>query len=146
MPVESPTRPIGVTVLSYIAFAFSPLFVVLFVVLSLHIYELSAPRSLNENLWLCFWELVLLVCFSALVWVSYKAGLELSTLRHEGLSFTIFTMWIFLFIGVALLLVPGLFWKISGVAISGLSTFFLYYLRLPSIEKSFEPRSPESSQ
>lgn len=146
MPGEVRTRPIGVTVLSCIAFAFSPLFVVFLAALSLHIFELSAPRSLDENLWLCFWELVLVACFSTLAWVSYKAGCELRTLRRQGLLFAVFTMWIFLLIGIVLLLIPGLLWKISGFAITGFSTFFLYYLRLPAIEKVFEPASPKSSR
>ncbi len=141
--MESRTRPIGVTVLSVLAFAASPQLFILLVFLIYRIFTQAIPPKFNEDpgafLWLSVWVGILSTCFLALAWVSYRAGLDLWNLKRQGLLLAVFTMLVFLLTGIAFLLIPGLFWKLLGAAVSVLSLFFLLYLRVPAIERRFDP-------
>jgi hypothetical protein len=81
VPIDLRGRPIGVTILSFTAFAFSPVFVVLLGVFLFNLLHRDETPSFSNDpgafLWLCFWLLIVSVCFLTLAWVSYKAGLEL---------------------------------------------------------------------
>jgi hypothetical protein len=137
-----------VTVLSLIAFAFSPVFTILLGVLFFNLYiEGEAPSFSQDSgafIWLCFWLMILAACFLTLAWVSFKAGLELWRLKRPGLLVAVFTMMIYLVAGIIFLLIPGIWWKLSGAAVCAVSVFFLVYLQLPSIEQRFNPPASES--
>jgi len=81
MPIGSRSRPIGVTLLGLMAFAFSPVFIILLADFFCHIFVENIAPSATEDTgvfpWLCFWLMVLTTCFPAVPWVSYRAGLAL---------------------------------------------------------------------
>lgn len=110
MPIDFRSRPIGVAVLNLIAFAFSPVFVILLADFFYQIFvENIAPSPTEDTgafLWLCFWLMVVTTCFLTLAWVSYRAGLELWRLKHQGLLVAVFTMMVYLVAGIILLLIP----------------------------------------
>jgi hypothetical protein len=67
MPIDSRSRPIGVTLLGLMAFAFSPVFIILLADFFYHIFVENIAPSATEGtgafLWLCFWLMVLTTCF-----------------------------------------------------------------------------------
>jgi hypothetical protein len=143
VPIDLQGRPIGVTVLSLTAFAFSPVLVILLLRFVYAIFtEGTAPSPTQDTgafVWLCFWLMILTTCFLTLAWVSYRAGLELWRLKRQGLLVAVFTMIIYLVAGIILLLIPGIWAKLTGVAVCAFSVYFLFYLRMPSIEQRFNP-------
>jgi hypothetical protein len=89
MPIDSRSRPIGVTVLGLMAFAFSPVFIIL-------LADFFWPHFRGKHR--AFGHgghrgvpLALLLAdgshnlFPAVSWVSYRAGLELYRLKRPGL-------------------------------------------------------------
>src|SRR6266436_5524686 len=125
--------------LSLIAFAFSPVFVILLLsILYAILVEVPSPtKDTGAFVWLCFWLIILTACFLTLAWVSYRAGLELWRLKRQGLLVAVFTMMIYLVAGIILLLIPGIWTKLTGAAVCAFSVYFLLYLRVPSIEQRF---------
>jgi hypothetical protein len=132
-----------VTILSVVAFAFSPLFIIFLGVFPFYFYPEAESPTLSKDpgtfLWFCFWLFLVSVCFLALAWASFKAGLELWRLTRQGLVAAVFTMTVFLLAGIIFLLIPGMGWKLAGAAVCTFGGFFLIYLCLPSIENRFTP-------
>lgn len=148
MPIDSRSRPIGVTVLSFVAFAVSPAFVVLLGFFYSWIFVKSIPPSFTHDtaafLWLCFWVPIASACFLILAWISFTVGLDLWRLKNRGRKLASASMILSLLPGIVYLLIPGISWKLLGATVCTLSVFFLAYLRLPSVEQRFDSSLRES--
>jgi len=109
MPIDSRSRPIGVTVLSLIAFAVSPVFLVLLGLFLHHIFVESIPPSFSDDtgafLWLSFWLPIASACFLTLSWISFKAGLDLWRLKNRGRKLAYISMILFFLLGIVYLLI-----------------------------------------
>ena len=106
MPIDSRSRPIGVTVLSLIAFAVSPVFVVLLGIFSYNIFIESITPSFTDDpgafYWFCFWLTV--ACFLTLAWIAFTAGFDLWRLKNRGRKLAYISMIPFLPLGIGFLL------------------------------------------
>ena len=148
MPIDSRSRPIGVTVLSLIAFAVSPVFLVLLGLFLHHIFVESIPPSFSDDtgafLWLSFWLPIASACFLTLSWISFKAGLDLWRLKNRGRKLAYISMILFFLLGIVYLLIRETCWTVLGVGICTLSAFFFVYLQAPSIRRRFDSPPPVS--
>jgi hypothetical protein len=147
MPIDSRSRPIGVTVLSLIAFAASPGVVVLMAIFFFNIYTRNEPPSIAENplgfLWLCLALLFAVVGFPTLAWISYTAGIDLCRLKNRGRKLASVSMILYFLLGIVYLLFRETWSTKLGLGICTLSVFFLIYLQLPSIRQRFDSPSPD---
>ena len=78
----------GVTVRSLIAFAVSPVFLVLLGIFFYNIFTESIPPSFSDDTgafyWFCFWPTVASACFLTRAWITFTAGLDLWRLKNRG--------------------------------------------------------------
>src|SRR5712691_12161608 len=132
MPINAHRRPTGVTVLSLVAFAASPGFIILLVGSFYVLHTKSEIPSAAEEpatfLWFCLWMLLLSTCFLTLAWIAFTVGLDLWRLQSRGRSVAWVSMMLFLLLGIIYLLISGI-WRLVGVAACAFSIFFLVYLR-----------------
>ena len=101
-------RPIGVTVLSLIAFVVSPGFLVLLGLFLHHIFVESIPPSFSDDTgafdWFCFWLTVAAACFLMLGWITFTAGIDLWRLKNRGRKLAYISMIPFLPLGIGFFL------------------------------------------
>ena len=140
-------RPVGVTVLSLVAFAASPFSLAIlgrlcYLTITSN-YEL-APSSAGPDVFIRFWVLSTLGFFSllALSWISLRAGLDLWRLKNRGRLLALVSMILYFLVGM-LFLLAGLLgrdkWFTSiGALICSFSLFHFVYLLLPSTRRKFE--------
>jgi hypothetical protein len=147
MPIDSRSRPIGVTVLSLIAFAVSPGFIVLLGFFFYNIFKESIPPSLSDDTgafyWFCFWLTVASACFLALAWIAFTAGLDLWRLKNRGRKLAYISIIPFLPLGIGFLLSSDIWRKMLGAGFCTFGAFFLVYLQRPTILQSFAPPPPD---
>jgi hypothetical protein len=136
-----------VTVLSLIAFALSP---VLIVLLGLFFYEILIeglhpllPEDHAGFVWLCFWLTVVTACFLTLAWISFTAGFDLWRLKDRGRKLAYISTIPFVPLGIGFLLSPNIGYKMLGAAFCAYAGFFLIYLRKPTIQQKFAPPRPD---
>jgi len=142
-------RPIGVTVLSFMAFAASPTLVVLmggffFTILTEDVLPSVRPDPVE---FVMFWTFLALTAaaFLAIAWISFRAGLDLWKMANRGRRLASVSMVLLLLLGIVYFLI-GEFWStVAGSSICAVSVFFSVYLQLPSIRRRFEAASQESS-
>jgi hypothetical protein len=147
VPIDSRSRPIGVTILSLIAFVASPVCIVL---LGLSFYSIFIsntrpllPEDLAGWVWLCFWLTLITACSFTLAWIAFAAGVELWRMKSRGRRLASASMILFFLLGIVYLLFRETWWTVLGVGICCLSAFFFVYLQLPSINQSFNSSPPE---
>jgi hypothetical protein len=147
--MESSKRPAAVTLLSLIAFAFSPILILVLAFFFLNIYARNETPSFGQNpggfVFLAVWELILSICFFLLAWLSYLAGRDLWKLRERGRHLALFSMPLFLVIGGLATANGNGWWTATGTTICILSVFFFIYLLLPSVRGKFRTPVGKSS-
>jgi hypothetical protein len=147
MPIDSRSRPIAVTVLSLLAFAASPVFIVLLGVFFFNLYTEGVTPSFGQDpgafVWLCFWQTIVSACFLTLAWISYNAGLDLWRLKDRGRKLAYVSMIPYVPLGIGFLLSSDIWRKILGLAFLTFGGFFLMYLRRPTTTQIFAPPSPD---
>jgi hypothetical protein len=147
--METGKRPIAVTLLSLIAFASSPILVLVLAFFFFNIYARNETPSFGQNpggfIFLAVWELILSICFFLLACLSYLAGRDLWNLREHGRHLALFSMPLFLLIGGIATAAEEAWWRMSGTAICILSVFFFIYLLLPSVRGKFSTPVGKSS-
>src|SRR6266436_4790430 len=109
MPIGSRGRPMGVTYSSLLAFAVSPVFLVLPRDFFLqHFHRASMPPSFSDDTgafnWFCFWLTVASACFLTLAWIAFSASLDLWRLKNRGRNLATISMIPFLPPGIGFLL------------------------------------------
>jgi hypothetical protein len=143
MPIDSRSRPIGVTVLSFFAFAVSPLFLVLLGFFFYSIFVESIPPSFPEEpegfVWLCFWLTIVTACFLTLAWITFTAGLDLWRLKDRGRKLAYVSMIPYLPLGIGFLLSSDTWRKMLGAALCAFGGFLMIYLQSATILKIFAP-------
>jgi hypothetical protein len=146
MPIDSRSRPIAVTVLSLLAFAVSPVFIVLLGVFFFNLYTEGTAPSFSQDpgafVWLCFWMTIVSACFLTLAWISYTAGHDLWRLKDRGRKLAYVSMIPYLPLGIGFLLSSDIWRKIVGLALLAFGGFFLMYLRKPTTAQIFAPLPP----
>jgi hypothetical protein len=147
--MESGTRPVAITLLSLIAFASSPVLILVLAFFFFNIYARNEPPSFRQNpggfVFLAVWELILSICFVLMAWLSYVAGRDLWNLKERGRHLALFSMPLFLLIGGITTAAEDAWWKMTGTAICLLSIFFFIYLMLPSVRGRFSTPLGKSS-
>jgi hypothetical protein len=147
MPIDSRSRPIAVTVLSLLAFAASPVFIVLLGVFFFNLYTEGTTPSYSQDpgafVWLCFWQTIVSACFLTLAWISYSAGLDLWRLKDRGRKLAYVSMIPYLPLGIGFLLSSDIWRKTLGLAFLTFGGFFLMYLRRPTTAQIFAPLPPD---
>ena len=137
----------GVTVLSLIAFAVSPVFLVLLAIFFYNIFTESIPPSFSDDTgafyWLCFWPTVASACFLTRAWTAFTEGLDLWRLKNRGRKLAYISMVSFLPRGIGFLLPSDIWRKMRGAAFCTLGGFFLTYLQRPGILQNFAPPPPD---
>jgi hypothetical protein len=143
MPIDSRSRPIGVTILSFLAFSASPVFVVLLGLFFYSIFVEALPPSLREDpqgfVWLCFWLTIVTACFLTLAWIAFTAGLDLWRLKDRGRKLAYISTIPFSPLGIGFLLSSDIGYKMLGAAFCAYAGFFLIYLRKHTILQMFAP-------
>ena len=128
MSIHSRSRPIGVTILSLVAFAVSPLFVVLLGAFFFGLYEKNEAPSLADGpeaiVWLCFWLTIVTACFLTLSWISFTAGLDLWRLKDRGRKLAYVSTIPFVPLGIGFLLSSSVGYKMLGMAFCAYAGFF----------------------
>jgi hypothetical protein len=136
-----------VKVLSLIAFAVSPVFVVLLGICFYKIFTESIQPSFTDDTgafyWFCFWLTVASACFLALAWITFTAGLDLWRLKNRGRKLAYISMIPFLPLGIGFLLSSDIWRKMLGAGFCRFGGFFLVYLQRPTILRSFAPSPPD---
>jgi hypothetical protein len=139
--MESRDRPIGVTILSLVAFAAALAISVFAGAVLFILAESQKPSAANDPGMLLYAWLFLLVLSAALLalaWTSFRAGLDLWNLRNRGRQLASVSMILFLLPGIGYLLLRDNWSTWAGIAICVLSVFFFTYLQLPLIRGRFE--------
>ena len=133
MPIDFRSRPIGVTVLSLIAFTVSPVFLVLLGLFFYSIFVEALPPSIREDpqgfVWLCFWLTVVTACSLTLAWITFTAGLDLWRLKDRGRKLAYISTIPFVPLGIGFLLSSNIGYKMLGAVFCVYAGFFLIYLR-----------------
>jgi len=143
MPIDSRSRPIGVTVLSLIAFTVSPVFLVLLGLFFYSIFVEALPPSIREDpqgfVWLSFWLTVVTACFLTLARITLTAGLDLWRLKDRGRKLAYISTIPFVPLGIGFLLSSNMGYKMLGLAFCAYAGFFLIYLRKHTTLQRFVP-------
>jgi hypothetical protein len=147
VPIDSRSRPIGVTILSLVAFVASPMCIVL-LSLSFYLVFISSthplfPEDLAGWVWLCFWLTLISTGSLTLAWIAFTAGVELWGMKSRGRKLASASMILFFLFGIVNLLIRETWWTVLGVGICSLSAFFFVYLQLPAISQRFNSSPPE---
>jgi hypothetical protein len=138
--MESPRRPVGVTLLSLLAFAVSPAWVFLLVGFLFTIFAKSELPPFSDQpafLYACVLIPIALACFMAMAWISFTAALDLWKLRNRGRLLASVSMVLILLLGILYLLIQERWWTLAGVGLCVFSVSFLIYLQVPSIRRRF---------
>jgi hypothetical protein len=111
------------------AFAVSPLFVVLLGIFFYNIFIESITPSFTDDpgafCWFCFWLTVASACFLTLAWIIFTAGLDLWRLKNRGRKLAYISMIPFLPLGIGFLLASDIWRKMLGAGFCTLGGFFL---------------------
>jgi hypothetical protein len=136
-----------VTVLSLIAFAVSPVFIVLLGLFLFKLYTEGETPTLRQDpaafVWLCFWQAIVSACFLTLAWISYTAGVDLWRLKDRGRKLAYVSMIPYLPLGIGFLLSSDIWRKMLGLAFCAFGGFFLVYLRRPTTAQFFAALPPD---
>ena len=129
-------RPIGVVILSGLAFAASPAMVPFLVDSRLAVLSRMSSIHLSRpglfHLSVCSFNSMVSVLLGVRL-ESFMAGLDFSKRKNRGRQLATAAMILFLLPGIAFLLVRETWGRVSGVALRAFALFYLVYLQLPSI-------------
>ncbi len=135
-------RPLGVTLLSLIAFAVSPVLVFVLGGFLVSVYKTnewpSVTKATGEFVWVCSWLAFFSASFLGLAYISFVAGLDLWKLKNRGRNLASVSMILLLLPGIVFLLFRETLATWEGAAICAFSVVSLVYLQRPSIRRRFE--------
>jgi hypothetical protein len=138
--MKSWTRPIGVTLLSLMAFAACSCLLFLLGDFVFTILTRNELPSLSDGLALssiCVLLLVEAACFLVLAWISFTAALDLWKLRERGRLLARASMALALLLGLPLLLIREKSWILTGAGLCVFGVSFIIYLQVPAMQRSF---------